>query len=62
MDEKEYVLMIIDSFQKKLEHIKNNIDDEIKGEHYNLNCLGSDLERAMIRMFKIYYKDYYKDD
>lgn len=57
MDEKEYVLNIINSYIKRLEEIKNNIDNEIKNEHYNLNCLGSDLERAMIRLFKIYYKD-----
>ena len=40
MDEKEYVLNIIDAYIKRLEDIKNNIDNEIKNEHYNLNCLG----------------------
>lgn len=59
--EKEEALTIIDTYIKKLEDLKNNIDEEIKSRYFLLGCLGGDLEVASIHLFRKYHRKDYDD-
>ena len=59
IEERETAIRIITSYIERLEKIKSDIDNEIKGGYFSFMCLGSDVECSALYLCK---KFKHKDD